>query len=210
MLSGALFQSMPTASVFLDVNPSVSLRVNYRDRVTKAVACNSDAEEILENMDLSGTDLDVALYAILGSMVHHGYLTADTDTVLISVHSSNLNRAEELESEVTDIVSQGLQQMIQAGEVISHQLEDQELIPDPDGPDLSPGKAAFIEALREKYPSLDEEDLEDMSIDEIISQLQEEGLDYSDDDDNDHDRDDDDDQDDDDDDWDDDDDDDDD
>ena len=181
LLAGVFFQAMPTASVFLDVNPSISLRVNYRNRVTKVTACNRDAVEILEDMDLSGTDLDVALYAILGSMVHHGYLTADTDTVLVSVHSGNQSRADELESEVADIVSQGLREMIQAGEVISHQLEDGEITPDPSEPELSPGKAAFIDDLKEKYPQLDDADLEDMSIDEIVSQLQEDGLDYSDD-----------------------------
>ena len=179
LLSGICFQAMPTASVYLDVNPSVSLQVNYRNRVTKATACNQDAVEILEDMDLSGTDLDVAVYAILGSMVHHGYLTEDTDTVLVSVHSSNHSRADALEAQVTDIVSQGLQEMIQAGEVISHQLEDNEMIPDSSEPDFSPGKAAFIDGLKEKYPQLDDEDLEDMSIDEIVSQLEEDGLDYA-------------------------------
>ena len=67
-----LFRFMPSASVYLDVNPSVELKVNYSNRVTGAIPRNDDAEEILADMDLRGTDLDVALYAILGSMVHHG------------------------------------------------------------------------------------------------------------------------------------------
>ena len=179
ILSAALFQTMPSASVYLDVNPSVELKVNYRNRVTSAIPRNSDAAEILEEMDLKGTDLDVALYAILGSMVHHGYLTDSAHTILISVHSANTNRANELELEVTDMVSKSLDQLINAGEVLSQQLDQDDIdYADSDQSD-TPGKATFIEDLKDKYPQLEEEDLEDLTVDEIVSHLNQEGLDYS-------------------------------
>ena len=176
MVSVFLFQFMPTASIYLDVNPSVNLEVNYRNRVTKAVACNEDAERILSDMELRGSDLDVALYAILGSMVHHGYLTETQDTILISVHSGNESRAKELKAEVTEVVNQSLEQMIQAGEVLSQQLNGEDLEDD----DAAPGKAAFIEELEDMYPQLEKEDLQNMTMDEIISLLEKEDLDYSD------------------------------
>ena len=176
MVSVFLFQFMPSASIYLDVNPSVTLEVNYRNRVTKAVACNEDAELILSDMELRGSDLDVALYAILGSMVHHGYLTESQDTILISVHSGNESRAKELKAEVTEVVNQSLDQMIQAGEVLSQQLDGEDLEDD----DAAPGKAAFIEELEDKYPQLEKEDLQNMTMDEIVSLLEKEALDYSD------------------------------
>ena len=43
----------------------------------------------------------------------------------------------------------------------------------------TPGKATFIEALKDKYPQLEEEDLEELTVDEIVSHLTQEGLDYS-------------------------------
>lgn len=179
ILSTLLFQYMPSASVYLDVNPSVELRVNYRNRVTTAIACNADAEVILEDMDLRGTDLDVALYAVLGSMVHHGYLTEAKDTILISVHSANTGRAQQLEAEATDMVAQSLDKMIQAGEVLSHQINEEEV--DRTGSDYSgtPGKAAFVDDLEDRYPQLKEDDLDEMTVDEIVSHLDREGLDYS-------------------------------
>ena len=180
ILSGVLFQSMPSASVCLDVNPSIMLDVNYRNRVTKATACNEDAAEILGEMDLSGTDLDVALYAILGSMVHHGYLTTDADTILVSVHSGNRSRADALEAEVTGMVSQSLRELIHAGEILSCQLSEDDLAADVSHSGCTPGKAAFIGDLLRRYPQLEEDDLEDLSIDEIVSLLKQEHLDYSD------------------------------
>lgn len=62
------------ATVYLDVNPSVELQINSRDKVLSANGENADGEVILGDMDLKGTDLDVALNAIIGSMVQHGYL----------------------------------------------------------------------------------------------------------------------------------------
>ena len=179
IITTIFFQFMPSASVYLDVNPSVELKVNYQNRVTKANPCNSDAEEILEDLDLRGTDLDVALYAILGSMVHHGYLTEAKDTILISVQSANTGRAQNLELEVSDMVSQSLDKMIHAGEVLTHQIT----VDDVDQTDAdhgdTPGKTAFIEDLEDKYPQLKEDNLDDLTVDEIVSHLKQEGLDYS-------------------------------
>ena len=173
-----LFQFMPTASVYLDVNPSVELKVNYSNRVTGAVPRNEDAKEILADMDLRGTDLDVALYAILGSMVHHGYLTQAQDTILISVYSPNTTRAASLEVRVSDTVTQTLDKMIQSGEVLTHRLHDEDLNQKDD--DATPGKSAFIDELEDKYPQLEEADLDSLTVDEIISLLEQENLDYSD------------------------------
>ena len=177
MFSVFLFQLLPSASIYLDVNPSVTLRVNYRNRVTKAVACNEDAEKILADMDLRGADLDAALYAILGSMVHHGYLTEAKNTVLISVHSGNENRAKELRAEVACIVNQNLDTMLCAGEVLSQEIDEQSMDPDLNA---TTGKAAFIEKLKDEYPQLKKENLLNMTMDEIVSLLTKENLDYSD------------------------------
>ena len=175
ILSTLSFQYLPSASVYLDVNPSVQLKVNYRNRVTSAVPCNSDADVILEDMDLKGTDLDVALYAILGSMVHHGYLTEAKDTILVSVHSANSCRAQQLELEVTDMVTQSLDKMICAGEVLSQQIDEDDV----DHTNSTPGKTAFIDDLEDKYPQLKQENLDGLTVDEIVSHLNQEGLDYS-------------------------------
>ena len=179
IVSTLLFNLMPSAAVYLDVNPSITLKVNYRSRVTEAVACNEDAVTVLDGMDLKGTDLDVALYAILGSMVHHGYLSESKDTILVSVQSANTHRASELEEEVTAIVTQGLDEMIHAGEVLSQQVDTEDMEQEDTDKEFTPGKAVFIRQLRELYPQLKDEDLESMTVDEILALLNRENLDYS-------------------------------
>ena len=56
----------------IDVNPSIELSVNRRDKVLRAEALNADAREVLDNMDLENVDLDIAVNALIGSMVRHG------------------------------------------------------------------------------------------------------------------------------------------
>ena len=69
----------------LDVNPSVELRLNQKARVVEAVAVNEDGAAVLEGMDLRGTDLNVAVNALMGAMLRHVYVDQGTGTVLISV-----------------------------------------------------------------------------------------------------------------------------
>ena len=69
------YQANAVASVIsLDVNPSVELDVNRQEKVVSAVPLNADANEILDGMDLKGADLNVAVNAIMGSLLKHGYV----------------------------------------------------------------------------------------------------------------------------------------
>ena len=179
IISTCMFQFLPSASVYLDVNPSILLKVNNRDHVTKAEACNQDAKEILEDLDLRGTDLNVALYAILGSMVHHGYLTEYKDTVLVSVHSANTNRAAELEDSISVMITDDLKELINSGDVLTHSIDTDEISPSDNDTDATPGKDLFIQDLIKKFPELQSYPLNDMTMDEIIDLLDEKNLDYS-------------------------------
>ena len=45
----------------IDVNPSVELSINRKNKVLNAVPLNDDAVEILEGMELKGVDLNICL-----------------------------------------------------------------------------------------------------------------------------------------------------
>ncbi len=97
-------QLAPTAqaaSITLDVNPSIELKIGADNRVIKVVANNNDAETILQSMDLTGATLDTAIYAIIGSMTAHGYLTEVTNSVLVSVDT----KKEDVYNKIIDAVT---------------------------------------------------------------------------------------------------------
>ena len=90
---GIYRQSSAVDSIIeLDVNPSIELSVNKKERVVEAKALNDDAATIMEEMDLKGADLDVAVNALIGSMLKHGYLSELQNSILISVENGLTSR----------------------------------------------------------------------------------------------------------------------
>jgi hypothetical protein len=68
-------QATTVASIVsLDVNPSIELKINNNKDIISATATNQEAEEILDGMDLKGTNVNVAVNAIIGSLLKHGYV----------------------------------------------------------------------------------------------------------------------------------------
>src|SRR5574344_3076092 len=83
-------QAHAVASVVsLDVNPSIELKVSKSEKVLVCTPLNEDAKAILADMgdgaDLEGAKLDVAVNAIVGSLVRNGYLDSISSAIMISV-----------------------------------------------------------------------------------------------------------------------------
>ena len=91
--------------VMLDVNPSVSMSVNARERVLSVTALNQDAVTIIGDMDLTGTDLDVAVNALIGSMLQNGYLSELQNAILVSVENQDAARSAQLQQHLTDTIN---------------------------------------------------------------------------------------------------------
>ena len=89
--------------VSLDVNPSIELKVNRSEKVLSCTPLNEDAKAILADMsngaDLKGAKLDVAVNAIVGSLVRNGYLDSISSAIMISVEDKDTARAEKLQRE---------------------------------------------------------------------------------------------------------------
>lgn len=112
----------------IDVNPSVELRVNRRERVTAVTALNEDAKTILDDMDLKNTHLNVAVNALIGAMVREGYISDIKNSVLVSVEDSDTSRGQRLQEQITADIAQALEQSAVEAAVLSQTLaEDQSL-----------------------------------------------------------------------------------
>ena len=113
---GGIFyqQAHAVASVVsLDVNPSIELKVSKSEKVLVCTPLNEDAKAILADMgdgaDLKGAKLDVAVNAIVGSLVRNGYLNSISSAIMISVEDNDTARAEKLQRELTSTVDGVLQ-----------------------------------------------------------------------------------------------------
>lgn len=148
-------QAHAVASVVsLDVNPSIEMTVNRREKILSCTPLNEEAREVLADMgggaDLKGTKLDVAVNAIVGSLVRHGYLDSISSAILISVEDRDENRAAKLQQELTAAVDAVLQEQSANASVLSQTLTQQpELETQAREHHISTGKAYLVRQVME-------------------------------------------------------------
>ena len=169
-------QANAVASVIsLDVNPSIELQVNKKEEVLSAMPLNAEAEEILTDLPLEGTDLNVAVNAIVGSLLRHGYLDSISSAILISVEDQDQARATRLEQSLTTEVGTALQNAQSGASVLSQTLtQDTQLDTFAQANNISVGKASLIQSIMGLNSALTFEDLSVLSVEEL-SQLAEAG-----------------------------------
>ncbi|MBQ6685014.1 MAG: PepSY domain-containing protein [Firmicutes bacterium] len=152
----------------LDVNPSVELSVNKKERVVSAEALNEDAKVVLEDMDLKGADLDVAVNALIGSMLKHGYISELQNSILITVENDDAVKGKALEDRLVKEVNDMLKSSAIEGAILSQQIkEDAEVKKLAEELKVSAGKAVLIEKIAEKDTVLKKEDLRELDINEL-------------------------------------------
>lgn len=153
----------------LDVNPSIELKVNKNEEVIEAIAQNEEAKQILKDMDLEKTDIDVALNAIIGSMVTNGYIDELANSILLTVENDDSAKGEELRQRLVAQINKILGSDQINGSVLSQNLSEadakaQELA---EKYNISLGKANLILDILNSNSLLTEQDLVGLSINEL-------------------------------------------
>lgn len=154
--------------VLLDVNPSISLTLNTREEVLSANALNEEAQVVLGDMDLKGTDLNVAVNAIIGSMFQNGYLSDLQNSILVSVENADEQRSAQLQAEISNVINSSFGSSGVGASVLSQTVtETDELTQLAQTYGISVGKAALIQEVVAQDSTLTVESLAPLSINEI-------------------------------------------
>ena len=113
--------------VSIDINPSIELTVSKDDKVLSAVALNKDAEKVLDGMDLKKVDLDIAINAIIGSLLKNGYLDEVYNAINICVENDDTKRADEISEKIKAEISSIMAEKDLIGDVNSqsHPLDEE-------------------------------------------------------------------------------------
>ena len=172
---GGIFyqQAHAVASVVsLDVNPSIELKVSRNEKVLVCTPLNEDAKAILADMgdgaDLKGAKLDVAVNAIVGSLVRNGYLNSISSAIMISVEDNDTARAEKLQRELTSTVDGVLQTSEAKASVLTQTLtQDAGLEQQARENSISTGKAALVNRVLALNPALKFDALAKLSVEEL-------------------------------------------
>lgn len=169
--AGYYYQSVNGVAsiVSLDVNPSIELKVNKNEKVLSATPMNDDAKEILDGMNLKGTQADVAMNAIIGSLLQHGYVDELANSILITVEDDDQARGEKLQQALTEQADAALASAQVNGAILSQVMaHSDELSQKAQEYGISAGKAALIQAVVEGSNNTKTfEDLVGLSINEL-------------------------------------------
>lgn len=153
------------AVVSLDVNPSIELKVDNDEDVISATGLNADGKKVLEGMDLEDTDLDVAVNAIIGSMLKHGYLSDMQNSILLSVSGVEGYDANALETKLASEVNA----LLKGGAVLSQNITDADasLVKKADEYGITVGKASLINEIVKNSKTHSFEQLAGLTINEL-------------------------------------------
>lgn len=140
-------------TVAIDVNPAVELRVNGFDRISAVTLKNDDAKALIDESDLKGKSVSDAVDVLTEKLCGDGYLTENSNGVLVSVQGGN-------EALCTKIVGSVEKATERAG--FNYAVLYQSLDDDADG------KTELIAKLRGKLDNFDIEELTKLSVQELI------------------------------------------
>lgn len=139
--------------VAVDVNPAVELRVNGFDRISAVTLKNDDAKALIDESDLKGKNVSDAVDVLTEKLCGDGYLTENSNGVLVSVQGGN-------EALCTKIVGSVKKATERAG--FNYAVLYQSLDDDADG------KTELIAKLSGKLDNFDIEELTKLSVQELI------------------------------------------
>jgi uncharacterized membrane protein YkoI len=152
----------------LDVNPSIELKINKAEKVLAITALNEDGEIILTGMDLKGVNLNVAVNALVGSMLNKGYISELANSILISVENADRGQGSLLQQRLAEEINHLLQASSINAAVLSQTIDpDTELQALAKAYGISLGKASLIQKIAAENELLNIADLAGLSINNL-------------------------------------------
>lgn len=163
--------------VSLDVNPSIELKVNQKEKVLSCTPLNQEAEAVLSGMgggaDLKGAKLEVAVNAVVGALVSSGYLDRLSSAIMISVEDQDQDRAARLRQELTGTVDSVLQSQSSGAAVLSQTVDaSADLDQQAREYHISTGKANLVNQVIAQNDSLSFDALAKLTVEELSDLIQ--------------------------------------
>ncbi len=157
-----------SSTVSLDVNPSIQITVNEKERVLEVKALNKEGGIVIGDMDFEGSDIDVTMNALIGSMLRKGYLNELANSILISVDNNDPAKGEQLQEKLTEKVNELLESDGFFGAVLGQTIrENGNLQQLAEQYGITQGKAQLIQQILDSTTGHTFEELAPLTINEL-------------------------------------------
>lgn len=144
----------------IDINPSIKVSLNYKNKVVKTEGLNEDGKELLKNNKFKGNSLKTTIKDLTKLVVENGYINEEDNHILINVEGKNI------EDEVVTLIKTEFKNNNTECNIIIQEInEDTKENAEKYG--ISESKASYIESIIKENENIKFEDLKDKSINEI-------------------------------------------
>ena len=133
----------------------------------EAIPLNVDAEEILAEMKLKGTDVHTATNAIIGSLLKHGYIDELANSILLSVEDKDSVRGAALQKTLSNEISAILEGASVNAALLSQYVVEDSVNEVSQQYEISHGKAALIEHILAANNTYSFDELAKLSVNEL-------------------------------------------
>ena len=156
----------------LDVNPSIEITINRRDRVLQVKGLNEEAREVLARTHYRTWDVRDAVGDLVLRLNDRQYISRDQRTVLLSVESKSPEKTERIKKELSASIEAALAGTeIQPLVVRQSRPKDHGLQKKANEYHISSGKMRLVEEAARKAPDRDERELAGSAVDELYRLL---------------------------------------
>ena len=172
ILSFVIYFNVAFNYVSIDINPSVMLGINSFDKVVKVKPLNTDADNLLKDLNLYGKDVNNAINEVISSANKLGYVNDNEENaVLISTYCNNDRKNSQLKQKINDNLNQGLNTNGIGSLIVDMELtKDDALKANEYG--VSEAKILFVKKALEEHPELKFDDLVYLPAREIAKYIE--------------------------------------
>lgn len=155
------------STVFLDVNPSITITTNRRGQVLSFREAPG-ADLIFADVDIVGRGLTAAAIEVLGLLSDKGFLEGETPTMLLTVWNNRPDVGRIQADKLNEILRTHLNERRTRAIVLVQSIQnDEEMHELAYERGISFGKMYFVNKVASLAADLDEDTLSEMSIEEI-------------------------------------------
>jgi len=153
---------IPISTIDLDVNPSVEMKINALGQVTEVRGLNSDGVEVAQSIDVVRLPYEKALHRLLLSDVMLPYLEKNCAIFITVVGVTPTHNRDMLEIAVCNTKA-----VTNTTENLYYCQVDPSTAKEAATQGLSPARYVALLKLRQTYPDITAEDIQNMSMLEI-------------------------------------------
>lgn len=144
----------------IDINPSLKLSLNYKDKIIKVEGLNEDGINLLKEENFKGDLLEDAIEEIAELTVKKGYVSEEDNYILVNVEG------KDIKEKVVTLIDKAFKEENVVCNVIAQEINaNAKDMAEKYG--LSESKASYIEEVIKENEGITFEELKDKSISEI-------------------------------------------